>query len=131
MAKRTARAPQAIVIQAPRARSVARRQSGRLSRRRRRSFGGRAASVGAGLLSSERVGAVVGGFILGMLDKQGTKLPTVPVLGRAGTLGVASYYIGKSMHSAAVLHAATGFLSIAAYELARQGTIAGDDQTSV
>ena len=83
-------------------------------------------SAGKELLSNERIGALVGGFLLGVLDAKGTKLPTIPVLGRAGTCGVALYYLGKHMRQPMVSHSATGFLSIAAYQMGNKGVVSGD-----
>ena len=90
--------------------------------RRRRGGGG-----SSSLTSSERIGAMGAALLLGFLDKSGTSLPTVPLLGRAGTLGVGSYFLGKHMRSPTLNHAATGFLCIALYELGREGKIAGVD----
>ena len=94
---------------------------------KRRSVARRAVGGARQLLSSQRTGAMIGAFLLGVLDKQGTELPTVPMLGRAGTLGVATYFVGKQMRSPALDHAATGFLSIALYQFAREGKVAGVD----
>lgn len=85
------------------------------------------AAVGSALLSAERTGAMIGAAVLGLLDKQGTALPTIPVLGRAGTAGLALYWLAKTNKSAQLGHAATGCLSIAVYELMREGKIAGDE----
>ena len=78
-------------------------------------------------MSNERTGAIVGAAILGLLDKQGTKLPTVPFLGRAGTAGLALWWLARSQRSAQLAHAATGCLAIAAYEMTKTGSIAGAD----
>lgn len=89
----------------------------------------RKASTGTsgGFLNSERTGAMAGGFLLGVLDKQGTALPTVPVLGRAGTLGVGLYFLGKQMKAPIMVHAATAALAIAAYQMGREGKVSGVD----
>jgi hypothetical protein len=72
-----------------------------------------------------RVGAILGGAVLGLLDKSGTTIPTLPYLGKAGTVGVAAWVIGKYMHNQWAEDMATGMLSIAAYELAKEGSISG------
>lgn len=72
-----------------------------------------------------RIGAILGGFALGLIDKSGVDLPRLPMLGKAGTLGVAAWALGKWGKSAWASHAATGLLSIAAYELAKEGSISG------
>jgi len=113
----TQRAPAPIIrIATPRAAPIARRP-----KHRRRVGGGSRAGL-AGFFSKQRQGAFAGAFALGILDKQGTALPTVPVLGRAGTAALAAYFMG--FHDAA-----TGLGSIALYEFAREGKIAGDFST--
>jgi hypothetical protein len=104
--------PRQRAMTAPKKRKTARRSAPRASGQ---------------LLAPERMGAMIGAALLGLLDKAGTAVPTVPLLGRAGTLGVASWYLGKHMHSPQIQHAATGFLAIAVYELVREGKIAGVD----
>lgn len=92
----------------------------------------RARRVGAaiGHQASEekhRIAAIFTGAVLGWLDSQGTKIPTVPMLGRAGTVGVAAYLIYRQSKSNRMLsHIATGALTIAAYQLGNKGTISGD-----
>jgi hypothetical protein len=129
--------PAAIIVNTPSApvRRAARRSGG--SRTvvvaRRVGSGVRRVSTAAGaaLLSAERTGAMLGAGLLGLLDKQGTKLPTVPVLGRAGTSGLILWWLSKHQKSPQLNHAATGCLSIAVYELMRDGKIAGDDMPTV
>jgi hypothetical protein len=105
------------------------RQSSAPVKHHRRRSGGGGGAIGAGkaLLSSERLGALLGGFMLGVLDAKATKLPTIPVLGRAGTCGIALYYLGRHMKNPMVSHASTGFLAIAAYEMGKSGSISGAD----
>lgn len=71
---------------------------------------------------------MIGGAILGYLDKNGTQIPTVPMLGRAGTLAVIAYFLrGKSPY---ISHAAAGFAAIAAYEFTREGSVSGRGRVS-
>jgi hypothetical protein len=72
---------------------------------------------------TEMVGAAIGGAVLGYLDKQQTVIPTLPVIGRAGTLALAAYIFRDK--SPWIRSAATAFAAIAAYELTREGAIAG------
>lgn len=78
-----------------------------------------------GLGEKHRVGAIVGAGILGYIDKANTTVPTIPLLGRAGTLGLAAWAASKYLHSAWAEDLATGFLAVAAYELTKTGTISG------
>jgi len=73
-----------------------------------------------------RLGALIGAAVLGMLDKSSTNLPALPFLGKAGTAGVAAWAAGKFLKNRWADDAATGMLSIAVYELMKDGTIAGD-----
>jgi len=77
-----------------------------------------------------RIAAIITGAVLGWLDKQGTAIPTVPMLGRAGTIGVASYLLYKQSKSRMASHVATGALCIAAYELTNKGSISGEDDST-
>lgn len=74
-----------------------------------------------------RLGAILGGLALGLIEKAGIDIPTVPLLGKAGTLGAAAWAMGKWGKSRMASHAATGFFAIAAYELGKEGRIAGID----
>jgi hypothetical protein len=74
---------------------------------------------------TEMMGAAVGGALLGYLDKQGTAIPTLPVVGRAGTLAVLCYVFKDK--SPWIRSAGNAFAAIAAYELTREGSIAGED----
>jgi len=95
-------------------------------RTRARHYG---AAIGhAAAEEKHRIAAIFTGAVLGWLDAQGTKIPTVPMLGRAGTVGVATYLIYRQSKGNRMLsHIATGALTIAAYELANKGSISGDD----
>lgn len=81
----------------------------------------------SGFTEKHRMGAIVGGAVMGLLDKSGIDLPTLPFLGKAGTVGVAAWAVGKYMRSPWAEDLATGMLSIAAYELAKEGSISGVD----
>lgn len=68
----------------------------------------------------------LGGAAFGLLEKMGPAIPTIPVLGRAGTVAVAAYFFGGKKQGLArdiCLAAAT----LAAYELIKDGKIAGED----
>jgi len=117
--------PQQQAITAPangrRRGAVQRRRGRRKGSRRGRPVGG-----GGGFLNQERIGAMVGGFLLGMIDKQGTAVPTIPMLGRAGTVGVALYFAGKQFKMPILVHSSTAALAVATYQIGREGKIAGD-----
>lgn len=76
--------------------------------------------------SSEKVlmGMAMGGFILGYIDKTQTNIPTIPILGRAGTIAVAAHFFAKGRPGIAtdVRNAAA---AVAAYEYGNKGSISG------
>ncbi|MGO9921853.1 MAG: hypothetical protein ACLQIB_45060, partial [Isosphaeraceae bacterium] len=67
----------------------------------------------------------IAGYALGMVDKSGTSIPTVPFLGRAGTIAAAAWFFskGKGLIGDVALAAA----AVAGYEMGSTGKIAGDD----
>jgi hypothetical protein len=75
------------------------------------------------------IATAVAGYVLGMVDKSGTTLPTVPFLGRAGTVAVAALFLGKGrgLWGDVALAAA----AIAGYEMGSTGKIAGDDVAGI
>ena len=68
----------------------------------------------------------IGAFVIGMIEKQGTNIPTVPVLGRKGTIALGAYFLGGQKPGLArdVCLAAT---ALAAFEFAKEGKVSGDD----
>jgi len=120
-----------VVIPFPQQQAITttrRTRRGSVTRRGRRkgSRRGRPVGGGGGFLNQERIGAMVGGFLLGMIDKQGTAVPTIPMLGRAGTVGVALYFAGKQFKMPILVHSSTAALAVATYQIGREGKIAGD-----
>lgn len=82
--------------------------------------------VGSRGQSSQKIltGMVIGGFILGYIDKTQTNIPTIPVLGKAGTIAVAAHFFAKGKPGMAtdVRNAAA---AVAAYEYGNKGSISG------
>jgi hypothetical protein len=82
---------------------------------------------GGGALTTERMfGAALGGGVLGLVDKMFPNLPTIPVLGKAGTLAALAYFFAKGKGSGIARDAAIAGASIAGYQLGTQGKISGD-----
>lgn len=68
----------------------------------------------------------MGGAAFALVEKMGPTFPTLPFFGRAGTVAIAAYFLGGKKEGIAkdiCLAAST----IAAYEMIRDGKIAGDD----
>jgi hypothetical protein len=79
-------------------------------------------------VSSEKalMGFVIGGFALGWIDKSATAIPTIPILGKAGTIAVAAHFFGKGKPGL-VTDLRNAAAVVAAYEYGSTGKIAGDD----
>jgi|SRR5579872_1886495 len=80
-----------------------------------------------GLLGGNRGKLMAGAFLLGMIQKSGiaSSLPTIPVLGQTGTIGLAAHFLGKGMPLAEQV--ATVALSLACWQLAHDGHVVGED----
>lgn len=68
----------------------------------------------------------LGGAAFGAIEKFGPSLPTIPVVGRAGTIAIGAYFFGGKKPGLArdICLAAT---VLAAYQLMKDGKISGDD----
>jgi hypothetical protein len=94
-------------------------------KKRRRSSGG---SVGGdSLTSKENMALATGALALGFIDRQGMKIPTVPILGRAGTIAVGGILLGKQLHLPIATKIGKAALVIALYELGKEGKVSGVD----
>jgi len=93
---------------------------------RRRSGGGGHHS--GGLNGRTMAGAALGGAALGFLEKQFPTLPTIPLIGRKGTIAVIAYFVAKKGGSLAHIARDVGIAAaaISGYELGGTGKISGD-----
>lgn len=84
---------------------------------------------GGTLMNKQRMGIVAGAFAVGVLEKQGimSTLPTLPFIGRTGTIGVAAYLISNHGRNRLADEVCTAALCIAAHELASTGSVVGGD----
>lgn len=75
------------------------------------------------------MGTAIGGAVLGFIEKQFPTLPTVPLLGRAGTIALGAYFLGKqgSGSSPIFRDVALAGAAIAGYQLGKEGKVSGDD----
>lgn len=71
------------------------------------------------------IACAVAGGVLGYLDKNSTNFPTVPMLGRAGTLAVVCHYWKSNIMGFSTADLAKGFAAIAAYEYTTKGSVSG------
>lgn len=74
-------------------------------------------------------GAGIGGAALGYIEKMFPNLPTVPIIGRAGTIAIGAYFLSKrgGMGSGGIMRdiALAGSV-LAGYQLGKTGQVAGD-----
>jgi hypothetical protein len=70
--------------------------------------------------------ALAAAAAVGFAKRQGFNLPHLPMMGPAATYGLASWALAKYTGNKIASHAATGLLSVAIYELAAGGGVAGD-----
>ena len=91
-------------------------------RHHRRRGGGK----GGKSLTTERMFATaLGGAVLGFVDKSFPSLPTIPLLGRAGTIAAIAYFFGKN-RGGIIRDVALAGASIAGYQVGLKGNISGD-----
>ena len=76
----------------------------------------------------KRMGAgAVGGFALGFVDKSWPATwPTIPVLGKAGTIALAAAAVHKYARVGFAADVAIAAATIAGYEMGSKGSISGD-----
>lgn len=76
------------------------------------------------------IGAGIGGAVFGFIEKEwGPKIPTIPILGRAGTVAVICHFARKQggmMGSSLVRDVGMAAAVIAGYQLGSTGKITGD-----
>jgi hypothetical protein len=80
-----------------------------------------------GLTDPARLGIVIGGAAVGFLQKQNLNLPSLPMLGQAGTIGVAAFLLSNGGRNKLADEICTAALTIAAYELGSTGQVVGDN----
>ena len=89
---------------------------------------GRAGASHGPITPQRLMGLVMGGFVAGFAEKQfGAQLPSVPLLGKKGTLTIALYFISKNVRSGILKDATIAAAAISGYELGLTGKISGED----
>jgi hypothetical protein len=113
--------PAATPVRRRRARAPVRRAAPR-RRRRSSSTGGRSDKG----YRDELFGVAIGGFGFGWLMKHyGTQIPSLPLVGRSGTVALASYFL-RGKHPI-VRDVGIAAASIAGYSFGKTGTVEGAD----
>jgi uncharacterized membrane protein YccC len=70
------------------------------------------------------IGAAIGGAVYGFVAKSFPQLPSMPILGKSGTVACLCYFVGG--RSPLIRDIGIAAASIAGYSLATQGKIEGD-----
>lgn len=129
---RTVRAPTPVIkVSAPRAVSAPKR---RKSHGRRRHSGGSGLNLlGGHGLPATIIGVGVGGAALGFIEKTFPNLPTVPLVGRKGTITIAAYFLAKRGGSLGGIarDIAIAGAAISGYELGHDGHVTGEIPSQV
>lgn len=128
MAKRRTRrasSSRAITVR-PAAPQIIRVSGGGGGVRRRRSGRRRHGGGHGGFTTTTLFNGAMGGALLGFVDTAiGTKLPTIPMLGRAGTIALGCYLLGKGKGHGMLRDMAIAAAAVAGYEIGTKGSISG------
>lgn len=82
---------------------------------------------GGGINQKRLIEVALGGAAFGFIEKSfGAQLPTLPIIGRAGTITLAAYYFGKGKGGIMRDIALAGAV-IAGYQLGSTGKVSGID----
>lgn len=111
-----------IVAAAPARRSGGRRRHGGGKRKGRR----RASFHRSGSTKNMVMKVAMGGAAFALVEKMAPTFPTVPFFGRAGTIAIAAYFLGGKKEGI-IKDVCIAASTIAAYEMIRDGKIAGED----
>jgi hypothetical protein len=129
MARRRTSARPIVVRSAPSRPIVVRTGGGRRIASRARHYAGVA---GRGVASEKHTLFAVGAaFLYGVLRKSGVKIPSFGPFGPASTTGLGLWALGRWGHNTTAAHAATGLLSIAAYQYGSTGEVVGEGSAAV
>jgi hypothetical protein len=89
----------------------------------------RSSSSSSSLSTNTLMGLALGSVILGYAEQTSfvKSLPTIPMIGKKGTLAVATYFLAKNMRSSIARDVCIAATVLAAHELGGTGRISGDD----
>lgn len=108
-----------VIVEQPAAPAATSKRGGIRRRMRRAGIGGRSAK------KKTMMGAALGGLIFGFIEKNfADSLPTMPVIGKSGTIALGCYFFGGT--NEIVNDVGVAAATIAGYTLATTGTISGD-----
>jgi len=99
--------------------AIVRRKGGR----RRRSSGGGAFGGGGASFQNKMMATGVGGLMYGFVEKMFPNLPTIPVIGKSGTIALACYFFGPK--HGLIRDVGVAAAAIAGYSFGKTGVISG------
>jgi hypothetical protein len=108
-------------------RTPVRRSGGSVTRRRGRKSRRRSSSSGGGGRASFQkrlIGVAIGGGAYGLIEKSFPSLPTLPLVGKSGTIAVLAYFAAGNNQLLQDIGVAAA--AIAGYSLGKEGKISGD-----
>ena len=119
------RRTQDVVVVTPPATPVRRRSSGGVRRRRRRTYRRRGGGGSDGSFKNRLIGTAMGGLGYGLIEKHfGAQIPTVPLIGKSGTIAILSYFFGQKHPLIKDIGVAAA--AIAGYSFGKEGKISGE-----
>lgn len=112
-----------VLVTPPSPAPIARRSSSGRRRKRRSSSKRRSASSGQGIQKT-LTGVAIGGLAYGLLIKNFPTLPTLPGIGRSGTVALAVAFLKP--HNEILRNIGVAAAAIAGYSFGESGTVSGD-----
>lgn len=73
------------------------------------------------------IAAGLGGAALGLIDRAFPEMPSIPIIGRKGTIAIACYFFSKGGRHSLLRDVALAAAAISGYELGTTGKVSGDE----
>jgi hypothetical protein len=81
-----------------------------------------------GLTQQKLISLALGGAAFGFIEKSfGAQLPTLPIIGRAGTITLVAFYFSKGRSGGILKDVARAGAVLAGYQIGTTGKISGED----
>ena len=101
-----------------------RRSSGAITRRSKGTRRRRSSGSSEGSYKNKLMGVGMGGLAYGYLEKSFPQIPTIPFLGKSGTVAVACYFFGAK--HPLIKDVGIAAAAIAGYSLGKEGKVSGE-----
>jgi hypothetical protein len=109
-----------VVVEPPRQSAPIEKAGKRRGRRR----GGAGGGFGRSAKGNRLIGIGIGGLAYGFIEKSFPSMPTLPIVGKSGTVAIAVYFMGGNNDLINDIGMAAA--AIAGYSLGKEGVISGD-----